>query len=103
MAKAKKTETVELDTAETPVGVPVYEPIDMSKDYALVIKNENEVQIICPELPEGAPMTDGHILMLGMVMLLRKPGWASSLIEQTAKLLMESQQAAQTANAEAEA
>lgn len=79
-----------------PTGTEVPPGIDLDNDYALVIRNENEVQILCPAVPEGRPLTDGHILMLGLVQLLRQPGWASSLIEQMAKLLMESQKAANT-------
>jgi len=67
--------------------------VDLSNAYALVIKDDNQVQIVTPILPDDAPLTDGHLLMLGLVMLLRQPGWATQVVEQTAKVLEEAKNA----------
>ena len=63
--------------------------VNMANAYALIIRNDNQVEIVTPLLEDNAPLTDGHLLMLGMSMLLRQPGWATEVIEQTAKVLTE--------------
>jgi hypothetical protein len=84
---AKKTTT----PAETQTIVENSYITDLTGAYALVIRNDNEVQMVSPTLEEGAPLTDGHLLLLGMIMLLNQPGWAQSVVEATAKRLSEAQ------------
>ena len=57
--------------------------------YALVFSANQNVELITPIDEEGGGLTDGHILLLGLVGLLKQPGWAEQLINQTADQLQQ--------------
>lgn len=54
--------------------------------YALVITADNQLELITPASIDGQT-TNGHMLMLGIVQLIKTPGWADMVIEQTVDLL----------------
>jgi len=54
--------------------------------YALMFHKDGKVEIVTPH---GENMTNGHILLLGIIDLLKTDNWADDLIDQTADLLNE--------------
>ena len=56
--------------------------------YAIIFKGNQEVELVMPPNGEGH-MTDGQMLLIGILNLLKQPGWANKVIEDTAESLME--------------
>ena len=54
--------------------------------YALMFHKDGQVEIVAPH---GSELSNGHVLLLGIVNLLKTDSWADNLIEQTAMDLKE--------------
>ena len=61
------------------------EPVIVPDDAYAIIIQDNKLQIVTPDLPDDAKMTDGHFLLLGLVNKLKEPAWAEKLINETAE------------------
>lgn len=56
--------------------------------YAIIFKGNQEVELVMPQNDTG-DITDGQVLLIGILNLLKQPGWANKVIEDTAETLME--------------
>jgi hypothetical protein len=54
--------------------------------YALMFHADNKVEIVAPQ---GAEFSNGHLLMLGILNLIKTPNWVDELIDETATALKE--------------
>jgi len=61
--------------------------------YALIFHEDQQIELVVPARDDEM-MTDGHVLLLGLVSLLSEPGWAQKVIDQTATMLTEAKREA---------
>jgi hypothetical protein len=86
---SKPSNRVNPTTTQVPVD-PIRAGIIPDDGYAIIFHADHRVELVFPA-SEDTTLTDGHILLMGIVELMKTPHWAANLIEKTASDLNDAQ------------
>ena len=55
--------------------------------FAIIISGDGAIETVVPTMDADAPLTNGHILIIGLARKLQDPEWTKALIEDTGDIL----------------
>ena len=66
--------------------------------FGLVFGADGQITTVVPTVGEDEPISNGHILIIGLARKLQDPEWAKALLEETSEVLKKAHELATAMN-----